>query len=391
MCFPVGKYTRRSQLGLPAKWAVVAAWLVVTSPPHILEEADTTNFKKKCAEIPVLKNYSSKPAPTFWSNFPFFSPDNNAQRKIDLAEFEKLVTECWPHWNNRQKRTAEKALKTQKEGAFTKLKTKLPGLTCNNAASAIKFGELMTDTIGYWVQNKMVAGPFKAPPFSVFRINPLMAVPQKNKVRPVMNLSAPKNGSLNEAIRPESVAKLTMSSAKNFGYEIRRAGRFAVFTKFDMQDAYKLIPGHPGQWWLYGFQWLGRYFYDVTTVFGSGAAPANFDTLPETVANIVCTLSGAPKKWLHRQLDDAPYVSAAGSGHAEKFAETYADVCRKLRIPLAAECPEREKAFGPGCTGTVLGINFDSRNLTWNISKTKATGMLRVVDRFLLARTCSLH
>jgi len=59
---------------------------------------------------------------------------------------------------------------------------------------------MMTDTIAYWVKNKMVAGPFKAPPFSEFRENPLMAVPQKQKVRPVLNLSAPKGRSLNDAI-----------------------------------------------------------------------------------------------------------------------------------------------------------------------------------------------
>jgi len=278
----------------------------------------------------------------------------------------------------------------QKEGAFTKLKTQLPVLEVKNAESAVKFGELMTDTIGHWVKNKMVAGPYKAPPFRAFRSNPLMAVPQKNKVRPVMNLSAPKGKSLNDAIRPETIKRLNMSSAKNFGYEIRRVGKSAVFAKFDMQDAYKLIPGHPGQWWLYGFIWLGRYFYDVTTVFGSGSAPANFDALPETVANIVCTKSGAPKKWLHRQLDDAPYVSAASSGYTTKFAETYQEICRRLRIPLADPCPDREKAFGPGCTGTVLGINFDSEKMTWSVGKAKARGILGVIDSFLLSKTCSL-
>jgi len=363
----------------------------VSTPPELIQVTDTTSYKKKCGGIPVLKNYAAKPDPKFWKQFPLFYPNNRVQTKIDVTEFEKLIQECWPKWNAKQKRNALRALKTQKEGAFTKLKTSLPNVECKNAKSAENFGELMTDTIGHWIQNKMVAGPYKAPPFGVFRVNPLMAVPQKNKVRPIMNLSAPSGESLNDAIRPESVKRLKMSSAKNFGYEIKRAGRFAEFAKFDMQDAYKLIPGHPGQWWLYGFQWLGRYFYDVTTVFGSGAAPANFDSLPEAVADIACTLSGAPKKWLHRQLDDAPYVSAAGSGYTKKFADAYRMICDRVRIPLAAECPDREKAFGPGCTGTVLGINFDSCNMTWNISKAKSSGILGAIDWFLLSKTCTLR
>ncbi len=65
--------------------------------------------------------------------------------------------------------------------------------------------------------------------------------------------------------------------------------------KFDIQDAYKLIPGDPQQWGLFGFKWLGKFFFDITRVFGSKAAPEEFDALPETLVNIACTLSSTPK------------------------------------------------------------------------------------------------
>ena len=70
----------------------------------------------------------------------------------------------------------------------------------------------------------------------------MMAAVQKTKVRPIMNLAAPKGNSFNEAVNPFAIRKLTMSSAKLFADSLRKAGRGAVFAKSDIRDAYKLIP-----------------------------------------------------------------------------------------------------------------------------------------------------
>jgi hypothetical protein len=249
---------------------------------------------------------------------------------------------------------------------------------------------MMTDTIAAWVQKEMVAGPFEKRPFKVFRVNPLMAVAQKDKVRPIMNLSAPKQKSFNDFVDENDVAKLEMSSARLFGNALVEAGKGAIFAKYDIKDAYKLIPGRPDQWHCFGFKWLGKYFYDVTTVFGSKSAPANFDCLPAMLVDAICTEIGVPHSIVHRQLDDVPIVSPSGSGWTEKFAEAYLAKCRELDIPLADTDPSREKAFGPGTWGTVLGVRFDSETMTWSWAEEKICRAIDVVDKFLLGRTCTL-
>jgi hypothetical protein len=93
---------------------------------------------------------------------------------------------------------------------------------------------------------------------------------------------------------------------------VLKAGKDSVMSKQDIQDAYKLIPNPVSDWRLYGFSWLGKYFFDTSTVFGSKVAPASFDPLPETLVNIVCSLWKIPKFWIHRQLDDVPIVSPKG-------------------------------------------------------------------------------
>ena len=97
--------------------------------------------------------------------------------------------------------------------------------------------------------------------------------------------------------------------------------------KYNIRDAYKIIPGHPSQWNCFGFKWLGKYFFDVTTVFGSKSAPAKFYSIPETIVNIVCTETEVPKNSVFRQLDDVPVVAPSWSDDAKKFADKYVEIC----------------------------------------------------------------
>jgi hypothetical protein len=72
----------------------------------------------------------------------------------------------------------------------------------------------MTNTIAIWVSKKFVSGRLDHPPLANFRSNPLIAVKQTSKVRPIFNLSAPKKKSLNDATNPAKIPKNLMSTAK---------------------------------------------------------------------------------------------------------------------------------------------------------------------------------
>jgi hypothetical protein len=248
----------------------------------------------------------------------------------------------------------------------------------------------MTDVLATWVKKGFVAGPFKEVPLKGFRVNPLMAAVQKTKVRPILNLSAPKGRSFNDAVNTWKVENLQMSTPRLFGDSLVKAGKGALFSKTDIQDAYKLIPNPVDEWRYYGFSWLGQFFLDTTTVFGSKVAPASFDPLPETIVNITCSIKKIPKQWIHHQLDDVPIVSPQGSGFTESFTKAYAKICRDLGVPLAENCPNHEKAFGASTYGIVLGIGFDSENLEWYITKEKAIDLQKCIDEFLARKTCAL-
>ena len=181
-----------------------------------------------------------------------------------------------------------------------------------------------------------------------------------------------------------------MSSDALFAKALKRARKGALMAKYDICDAYKQILGHPSQRAAFGFSWLGKYFYDLTTIFRSKSAPANFGSVLEMVVNIVCTLANIPRDIVHRQLDDVPVISPASTDLARNFADKYVEVCRQVGLPLANDCPKREKSFGVRTYGTVLGIDFDSATMSWKLPVSKVTGILSIIDHFLNAKTCNL-
>jgi hypothetical protein len=58
-----------------------------------------------------------------------------------------------------------------------------------------------------------------------------MAIAQDDKVRPILNLSHPKDFSLNDAIDETKIQKIFMSTAKDFSFKLLQAGFGAKMSK----------------------------------------------------------------------------------------------------------------------------------------------------------------
>ena len=71
-------------------------------------------------------------------------------------------------------------------------------------------------------------------------------------------MSGPKEKSFNDNVNRDKLEILHMGTAKQLGKALKEAVKDAVFSKFDIQDAYKLIPAKPKDYRLQGFSWLGK-------------------------------------------------------------------------------------------------------------------------------------
>ena len=187
-------------------------------------------------------------------------------------------------------------------------------------------------------------------------------------------MSGPRNKSFNDNVDRDKLERLHMGTAKQFGTSPKASGKDAVFSKFDIQDAYKLIPAKTEDYRLQGFSWLGKYFVETRLSFGGVPSPCNFDKLGKTKDLIVCIKSDTPRSSVFR---DSPCVGPRNSHIPGKFSEAMREFCEKTIIPLAPSCPKADKVFELKRRGTVLGVGFDSSTLNWFLSKEKAEKVMR--------------
>ena len=222
----------------------------------------------KNSEIPKLDDYVSDPDEKFWEYFPRKELPVIAETMIDIDALERRIGGARCGMTASEYRRASKTVKDLRFGAGAYQKSELPPIRTVNAKSAYDNGELLTDTIATWVKKGFVVGPFEVPPTAGFRANPLAVVVRNGKIRPILNMSGPVGKSFNDNVDREKLERLHMGTAKQFSFALKDAGGGAVFSKFDICDAYKLMLAKVEDYRLQGFFWLGRYFVETRQPFG---------------------------------------------------------------------------------------------------------------------------
>ncbi len=261
--------------------------------------------------------------------------------------------------------------------------TKLKGCNVKNSKAAIKYGKEVSDTIADWIAKDFVAGPFNNPPVPEFRANSILAIPQANKTRICINVSLPERKSFNDNVDSLALEKITMSSAKNFGFSVIRCGKDSIFAKTDIVDAYKNVPAKIEDLHLQGFRWENKFFLELRQMFGASSSVQNFDILGNTITSLAKIGCGIPFHLIHRQLDDTPVTAPKKSGWCEEFYNSYKNTCERINLQLAPECPEFDKSFGPTTKGKVLGIWFDTETMSWKLPEDKRVKTIAAIRETL--------
>jgi hypothetical protein len=311
------------------------------------------------------------PDKEFWSSFPSRQVPTEVQSQICVESFKKEIDCSSEQLTFAELSRAKKCISYLTSGAPAFQKSPLGPCSVKNSKDAYKFGEQVTDSIASWIKKGFVAGPFESPPFENFRSNSILAIPQSDKVRICINVSLPKEANLNSNVNKFELEKIEMTSAKLFSYSILDCGTGCRMWKFDFQDAYKNVPVPLSDLRLQGFRWLGAYFVELKQMFGAAASVQNFDILGNTIKACCLTRCSIPSKLVHRQLDDVPVVAPRNSNWGPDFENVYRKMCNDINVKLAPDCPNFEKAFSNSCFGKVLGINFNTENLTWSLPKEK--------------------
>ena len=92
--------------------------------------------------------------------------------------------------------------------------------------------------------------------------------------------------------------------------------------------------------------------------------------------------SAFPSHLVIQHLDDVCSCSPEGSDKVDIFHACYQEVCEELNVKLADKS-DPDKSFSPRTEGQVLGIDYDSTNMTWHLRQDKLSAILSLLKEIM--------
>ena len=137
-----------------------------------------------------------------------------------------------------------------------------------------------------------VAGPFAELPFTgAFVVSPLNSMPKRDSTerRVIVDLSWPSSSSVNDGIPSDSFLgeplDLTYPTIDAIVDVIASLGRGSLLYKRNLRKAYRQFPVDPRDYYLLGYTWDGKFYFDTVLTMGLTMA------LPLWLASVLLLLS----------------------------------------------------------------------------------------------------
>ena len=146
-------------------------------------------------------------------------------------------------------------------------------------------------------------------------------------------------------------------------------------SKIDWADAFKHIAIHPDDIKLQVFSFGGKYFADLTAIFGCSSSPAIFDSAAELILQLSCWMASLHRNTIAKVLDDCICINKKDL--VDKWSRSYLSVCSRVGVKLAPL--DNIKAFLSSQSGTLLGVDFNFVEKTWTMDVLKINKILYIL------------
>ena len=253
--------------------------------------------------------------------------------------------------------------------------------------------ELKT-TMLHWVERGLekgyLIGPFKKNnvPIKNLIYSPFSAIEQDNKIRPILNNSAPQNNptklSVNDAIE-KSDKTVQYIKIKEIVRLLTQVGKGAYLWTADCKDAYLIVNIREKDMRYMGFEFMGFTFISSTLMFGLATAPKIYTDFSDAVEYIInnekkditqLRLLNKIIKLIRHYLDD--FFGAHKSLLAAKQQLAHClRIMKSLNIPI-----KTEKIKGPGQRIQLLGWIFDTNKQIMQIPEEKIVKVTKQLELY---------
>ena len=183
-------------------------------------------------------------------------------------------------------------------------------------------------------------------------------------------MSHPEGASINDGIPPErcSLRYPTVDDAVQL---IQGLGRGTQLAKWDIKNAYRMVPVHPADRELLGMSWKGQTFIDTVLPFGLQSAPKIFTAVADALQYI---LQEQGVSHIMHYLDDFLLFGSPGTSDSQKALNTVMQECSRSGVPIA-----EHKTEGPTEVLTFLGIEVDTGRMEVRLPNEKLQCLQREI------------
>ncbi len=181
-----------------------------------------------------------------------------------------------------------------------------------------------------------IAGPFDEPPFENFRCSPV-SLRKKSTAGQfwlLTQLILPYNEkSINHNI-PKNYSTVQYSTLQNAIQLIQKHGAGCYMAKSDIKGAFRIVPLHPSQYYLMGFKWENKYYYDKNLAMGLSSSCQIFEAISDAVVFILNTKYKITD--VVKILDNFLFVQLSKDS-CQRNLNSFLELRKILGIPVAME------------------------------------------------------
>ena len=257
--------------------SVMESWGSTSSIPNVQQP----EWVPKNPEVMLPTSVDNYMTDTQWeeSNFPFFPIPSSVSTQVNCTVWTDRTNEMMAseHHTEGQVLVMKAVLDNLTVGCNSKVGPPgdRPTVTPNTFADPAIDIPRIADAITSEVKGQRMGGPFKLGYIKNAKVNGFLSVVKPNGARrQVGNLSAPAGASFNDGISKDTLKewRVVQTTSRQIANMIARAGKGAVLSCSDMQNAYKNLPVCTEQRRLQTFRFLNREFVDLRLIFGDRAA-----------------------------------------------------------------------------------------------------------------------
>ena len=185
-------------------------------------------------------------------------------------------------------------------------------------------------------------------------------MPKKDgSFRLIHHLSYPSGSSVNDFIDSE-LCSVNYTSFEVALEMLAKLGNGALVARLDIKSAFRLLPIHPSDFDLLGFQIQGKVYIDMCLPFGCAISCAKFEQFSTFLEWALRVKSGSSN--VVHYLDDFLLAGRLETMECQNLMSCFCSICTDLGVPLA-----QDKTVGPTSVLTFLGLEIDTIHMTVKI------------------------